>query len=1080
MDKTSFIPCSSVFDAPADGQPLMWDPADEYTCMVSVSANNLTVIYDADFASDPAFTVAGAGNNVTIKDGVVGQAAVDTPVLLTAAAATAAGNSTTVLISAAANPVKPVLDFAYPTGIPKCANFEFNFAAVTGDGGRLWKNVSVTVDTKGTSAKGLNVSELNTFLAQSVLDAVNGFDISVTPALMPVGTYSFNATFRNFLNQQGSMLIKTTRFNTDVYPFVTFDNTFTNNIASVDSDQVLGITPSEMAGCPPLPTFSYMWFKAAGPNLDLTGQETASSLYFEPHKLRGGSKYTIGVQLTDDAGNSNNFTYSFSTANGKISGDVGSGTVGRNQFWTLDATIYDSGVNPADVKASDYTCAWSCKDSKDKPCKDLKGGALKISDTSCTGVNMTGMLRASGQPYTFSAEVSVKVGNNKGMTGEGLVTVVAGAPPQVSIVASAGPKPSGDNPSYALTAVVDPTTIQTDPALLNYTWTLLDSCGGDSYFSFDLRNRTRVASANRGLGQSSLIFASDGLVPGKSYCAQVEVQDPAADASAMPGTGLYTFKVLKRPESGTCVLDKKTTPVELSTPVTINCRGWNTDPDAKPITYAFMASTNASDPDSFTLLGTPGTDSNFQASMPAGIYFIKPLIFDRAGSFAADQKPIRVEVTASALVRRASAATVMDKLNKCKTDYGKTKDAKALTSCLGTFTASDVYLKDVNASALAADMLFTMLQDVILTKDRSVSAAGIASRVASLPDSAATSFAFKSVVFNTLVMMVNNTYNVGKASGACATDDTLTKWMQVLQASASGELNQAARKSLFQLDDIVAQCVGLNVRCSQPCKKVAADGSLYTQNVCHPQLAAAATNVGGFAVNIALPGATANKSVCVRASTLQATVPVPGTSGQMMSMTLMNSTSNQEIKVEGKYDFSFTVNATIKAALDAGTMKPSCSYIKYSGANGDLTGSSLAADGVTTATYVKNSGVVRCSSIHLTDFVLKLEAVAATTTAGSGTTTANAAATNAATTTGAAGSGATTTAGSGAATTTAGAGGSGATTTTVAAGSGTTTTSSVSTPTEAPKSAPAVGAGGLASIVLSSLFGLASLAALLL
>eukprot|EP01040_Poterioochromonas_malhamensis_P007711 gene7711-8327_t len=411
----------------------------------------------------------------------------------------------TVMLSTASSPVTPSVVLSIPKSIGACSPLSIDLTSSSGNGGRAWKSISITVASSSSNSTLLN--QLRSFL--STIKTVNPPTVVAARYFTAGDQYSFTARLCNFLDQCGQTA-QTLTIVSNTIPLISIAGA---SIVTLTRSQPLSlITNTQLSSCSGtasagLTGLSYSWSVAVindgNSFTKLSGLVSTSkdpSRFLLPaFSLTAGLSYQITVNVTYIPSG----TFSIASAQlvvpqGKVKAVIAGSSqqnVRVKESLILDASrSYDEDVANSFGTAAGLQYQWSCVQTEpvlNNSCAAIFDMA-KWTASITTGSMLISTLSSASNTKAQVTVLIVDKTNTRSSSVTIVVSVLPALLPTISLTASSSQINAGQ--TLQITGTVNyPASIEG-----NATWQILSGESG--------RNLSSLAST--GLTQQFLRSSS--------------------------------------------------------------------------------------------------------------------------------------------------------------------------------------------------------------------------------------------------------------------------------------------------------------------------------------------------------------------------------------------------------------------------------------------------------------------------------------------------------------------------------------------------------------------------------------------
>ena len=484
------------------------------------------------------------------------------------------------------NPIVPNVVVAAQNSLGYCDDFNLDFSQTTNSGGRPFQSISVSV----TFTNGTTVTQLQSVINSTVQQFLSGTKVIKIPATtVSPGSYfiSFNVT--NFLGQTGTGSISVIKCSSQTVWGLTIFGPATAISAGSKSQLMAQVsTPQQCSNTSAVAfksNINYKWsiLRANGTyNASVFSGNYVSqtSLVIPSYSLDVAGWYVFSFTVKYSGALVANNTFNLTTAVDNLWINAGSKYV-----LSADANIVINAQFGSDgyavLNTRNFLFAWSCLTATSTPC--LSAINLKPINTTIftkSSLDLTGYLESGS--YVLVVSVTNLLTGSLATTGPINLALQTGQVPSI-LISMPYSNPSAYDQKFALTTIVDPSSLSDPEVELQYQFSSVSDCGdGQLYSTLDLSN---PSIASTPYTSSTLKFVSGALSVGASYCIKLSVMDKG---NAMnPGKTQAIFSVRLGPRSGTCSASTSSSMSNMMTTVLISCVNWVTDSDATQIFYSY-------------------------------------------------------------------------------------------------------------------------------------------------------------------------------------------------------------------------------------------------------------------------------------------------------------------------------------------------------------------------------------------------------------------------------------------------------------------------------------------------------------
>jgi hypothetical protein len=538
-----------------------------------------------------------------------------------------------IVVNAPVDIVQPLVVVNGPSVIGSCGDLVLDVSLTTGQLGRPWKGVSITIESNE-----LLIDASNPLLVDLVTRTNS--EITIISTQIPIGaTYTFTFTYENYLGGKGSGDIAVQKV-ADEIPSVTVYSA--NAVIYVENIQYIHARADLNCAGTDGKNILFNW-AAVGNDLlpvDIDG----ASLKFLPYSFQPNKEYTFEVTYGYEGEASFTTSYVFTTAPDKTYTSAGpSRTIGIENTFGIYPVIQNSAYRT--INLDSYDAEYFCTTYPEKgSCGSVVFG------NSATGYDLTGMLGIGS--YLFGVKVTNTETGTITTSSNSLVEVVDGTVPVVFI-----------DSSYLFAGHRQRINVKASVAEVSgasYQWSSVEFCSGERSSLIDLVD---VAATPTDLSELELKIGS--VPPGSSICLQVSVLDAS---TTRIGTSSVKITIDDIPSSGTCIA----TPTSVSTDeaVTIQCMGYVSSTTLK---YEFGIRP-LGETTKYTLLGPMQGSSALVVELLEGIWEVRVIIYDGTYAMNADPVVLGVDVEAGLTRRGLSNDAFTAYLDGCRNRYIATKD----------------------------------------------------------------------------------------------------------------------------------------------------------------------------------------------------------------------------------------------------------------------------------------------------------------------------------------------------------------------------------------------------------------------
>ncbi|KAL3895649.1 MAG: hypothetical protein SGCHY_004572 [Lobulomycetales sp.] len=643
-DFSSEVTCSAVFENPAESDEGLWRDSVETDCTISkLSPTRLKLTFSGEFTLDSSASPIIPGKNLTLFPNSI--IAIGDDIKYSDA-------SEGSVIVAEPNP-KPEVFVAVsaPSLIGACVDFSMDLSSSFGSAGRNWRDVQVTFTSKNRRSSDVTTSQLNQFAlideslaAQSkAIIAGNTTRITIGRDLLGEDEFYFDVMFTNFLGGSHTKTVYFEKIDRDDIPYIvlTSDNGLTG--LDVSHTQIIRASNVQIEGCgsPRNASVLYNWFSdsSTGNSVSLdTDSRNRSGLVLSKYLLEPNSAYMFSVEARySDSLNSYNFSTSIVTSLDVIFASAGSSrAVGTQNNVVVSAFIQNSAYKTLDYSL--FSCEWTCFVMPSEQGCLSATTSLPVSISGCLNNDLTGQF--SQGRYKLSVLVKNVVSGASAVGEIAYLEIMEGIVPLISLKSSE--LSPGAFSSFDLQAIVDSSTVS-DISNVEYQWSSTAECFGQQYLTVDLIRGDTVSTDPQ---QQNLKFIPGSLIPGGTYCFQLNATDTNTGAS---GLSSATVKVRDAPFGGICTSNLDAGRA-FSTTFEFKCTGWVTDTLSYPINYMFFVRSDGQQ--DWTMLAPQGSSSVFVTQLPVGVYQIRPSIIDTAQSINLRETVIDAAIASTSSVEK--------------------------------------------------------------------------------------------------------------------------------------------------------------------------------------------------------------------------------------------------------------------------------------------------------------------------------------------------------------------------------------------------------------------------------------------
>eukprot|EP00003_Mantamonas_plastica_P018528 TRINITY_DN302_c0_g2_i1.p1 TRINITY_DN302_c0_g2~~TRINITY_DN302_c0_g2_i1.p1 ORF type:complete len:1333 (-),score=434.12 TRINITY_DN302_c0_g2_i1:50-3820(-) len=547
-------------------------------------------------------------------------------------------------------PLVPQVVINAPSQVAFCDDFTMNVMGSTGSGGR-----PMTFEwTVGGMTP--NKPVLNMVFGQ--LTAQSGM-VTLNPVQMNVSSqnYKFCVRARNFLNESSQACHTVFKSDLPLPSSEIAGNSVLNGVF-----RVLGLTlqgvgrPPSCGGQATQAPLKFAWRRLGGPMPQgvITDRR---DLVIPKGVLMANATYDFELMVAIDGSPHLNSTASvkvvvqFSNLIARIAN--GNRAVGSGTALILNATT----SLDLDEQMAPFAFSWTCQGAGQSACiSQLNNQAISLPSSGVVSVAANTLAQG-----TYYFQVTVSKPGRAQQSATVTITMVAGAPPQVSIAAQ-----SNEKHRIQDILLLQGTAVSSSNAAISYLWSV-------DINSLNLDDSAVVLSSKT---SPNLVIKAGALQP-QEYVFRLTATDVNGAAYAVSKI------VVNAPPSSGSVSVSPASGIELNTTFTLSANGWSDAPEDGPFTYSFGYQVGST---KFTLASRVSS-SEFKTLLPKGMLTLFCIVFDNKGS---GSTAATTNVTVNAL--QGNAGAVIGKLetevNKQVDDAVNNGDIQSLVSISISFASS--------------------------------------------------------------------------------------------------------------------------------------------------------------------------------------------------------------------------------------------------------------------------------------------------------------------------------------------------------------------------------------------------------